>query len=637
MENNLAALEKELEERQQDLQYEALQGDDSERSNTGKSICPPTDHQTENILSLLTGNSSVSVVTLVCLFLMWLHLFCGLSRIKVRMAREFITKILSLARESPLLDDSEYRRIPKDIRTTTKNLSVAPELDEKICCPLCFSLYTPSTAPWVCNYKQTIRARECGENLFNLKTLYRAISDKGQSQNCPSRLANLPPMEIGIPRNIYVTQKLGAWLTWFLKKENIEDEIDAWSQELKASTESKKIQDIQQSPAWKELSWPPDPPTLNNSNALTTEPLNLVFSLFIDWFNPRGNKQAGSQTSMGLLAYNCLNLPPSLRNLVGNVCVAGIIPGPNSPNMSTISHVLAGTVDELLLLEKGFTTRTRRWPNGRMVRVKLLPILGDVVGIHKAAGFASHSANLYCSFCWGKSDDLKEMRIGKLRTAEEVKHTSHLWKQAKTLNRKEEILKSTGVRWSEFNRLPYRDPVLDKPLGMMHNWLEGVLQHHFRFRWGFVVFSKEQKTKIKRKASEAGGEGPSKRLMYRAGEGNAIESEDDADGNDDDINQYCKEVGVDNGSGEGEEGDYGDAELGEGVGGGLFTEVDIDLFRSRMNDIVVPSGVSKMPKNLGESKHGSLRAAQWYSLFAFIIPLLILELYVDDVDKLNPE
>lgn len=154
-------------------------------------------------VQLTDGAIFFSVVNLVSLFLLWLHLF-----IKVRMAREFITHIVKLARECPLLDDSDYHRIPKDIRTITKNHCIAPELDKRICCPVCFSLYQPSTAPWVCTYKQTIRARECGEPLFTVKRLYRAISDKGVGQHTPSRLANLPPIELGIPRNIYVTQKL---------------------------------------------------------------------------------------------------------------------------------------------------------------------------------------------------------------------------------------------------------------------------------------------------------------------------------------------------------------------------------------------------------------------------------------------
>lgn len=157
----------------------------------------------------------------------------------------------------------------------------------------------------------------------------------------------------------------------------------------------------------------------------------------------------------------------------------------------------------------------------------------------------------------------------------------------------------------------------------MHNWLEGVLQHHFRFRWGFVVLSKEQASNVKRRGREMEVGRANKRGMFENSHGNAVSGESEG-----------SESGIDQ---DDEVGDYGDAELGEGVQGGLFTQVDIDLFCSRMLDIVVPKGVSKMPSNLGEAKHGSLRAAQWYSLFAFIIPLVIMELYVDDVEKLDPK
>ncbi|EGG01735.1 uncharacterized protein MELLADRAFT_110771 [Melampsora larici-populina 98AG31] len=49
-----------------------------------------------------------------------------------------------------------------------------------------------------------------------------------------------------------------------------------------------------------------------------------------------------------------------------------------------------------------------------------------------------------------------------------------------------------------------------------------------------------------------------------------------------------------------------------------------------MRDVVIPTGITRLPLNLGETKHGKLKAAQWHSLFAYVIPLIILELYVDD-------
>ncbi|KAG0138869.1 hypothetical protein CROQUDRAFT_55550, partial [Cronartium quercuum f. sp. fusiforme G11] len=289
----------------------------------------------------------------------------------------------------------------------------------------------------------------------------------------------------------YVTQSLSSWLCWFLSKLTIEDEIKKWSEELSQSTTC-KIHDIQQSPAWKEITWPDSPST---GPAL----LNLVFSLFIDWFNPQGNRKRGAQQSFSVLSLNCLNLPPSLRNLIQNTCVAGITPGPNGPDTITVSHVLKALVDNLLLLEQGVEMATRQFPEGRLIRVKLLPLLGDMVGMHKVAGYASHSATLYCSWCWAKSTDIDRIQIWKLRTKEEVIEAANHSKAAVSLNQKDLILKETGVCWSEFIRLTYRNPVTHLPLGIMHNWFEGVLHHHFRFYWGFVLYTNEVKANMKRK------------------------------------------------------------------------------------------------------------------------------------------
>lgn len=132
------------------------------------------------------------------------------------MAREFILRILEVGQKYPILNDMDHRQLPKDIRTTIKSLSISPELHKQICCPTCFSLYQPSTAPWLCTYKKSSKARECGEALFELKGMYQGARDKGKTQKDPSLSKNVSPAEIGHPRNIYVTQKLSSWLQWFL-------------------------------------------------------------------------------------------------------------------------------------------------------------------------------------------------------------------------------------------------------------------------------------------------------------------------------------------------------------------------------------------------------------------------------------
>ncbi|EGG03721.1 uncharacterized protein MELLADRAFT_117259 [Melampsora larici-populina 98AG31] len=101
-----------------------------------------------------------------------------------------------------------------------------------------------------------------------------------------------------------------------------------------------------------------------------------------------------------------------------------------------------------------------------------------------------------------------------------------------------------------------------------------------------------------------------KRPTYEEGGGNAVDSDKDFEDEDE------------------------DEELDSGWNGGLFTEENIKLFRHCMKDIVLPTGITRLPSNLGESKHGKLKASQWHSLFAFIIPLIVLQIYVLDVEDI---
>ena len=91
-----------------------------------------------------------------------------------------------------------------------------------------------------------------------------------------------------------------------------------------------KIVYIQQGSAWKKMCWPTDP---SEAHAI-----NLLFSLFINWFNPQGNKISGKQQSLGLIALNCLDLPHPKRHLICHTYIAGITPGPNALTTNTINH-----------------------------------------------------------------------------------------------------------------------------------------------------------------------------------------------------------------------------------------------------------------------------------------------------------
>lgn len=224
--------------------------------------------------------------------------------------------------------------------------------------------------------------------------------------------------------------------------------------------------------------------------------------------------------------------------------------------------------------------------------------------------------------CWARSGDMDQLQISNFRTSKEVLEAANCWKAAVSLNQKEVLMKETGVRWSEFNRLTYRNPVTHLPIGMMHNWFEGVLHHHFRYRWGFVLYTRDQKLKIKKRRPRGSDEinqarNPQRKIVYEEGGGNTMDVDDEMDHETD-----TSESDV-------------DAELDAGWDGGLFSKAKIKFFRNRMRDLVLPNGISRLPLNLGESNAGSLKAAQWHSLFAYVIPLIIPELYVTDVEQLK--
>ncbi|KAG0139113.1 hypothetical protein CROQUDRAFT_12404, partial [Cronartium quercuum f. sp. fusiforme G11] len=56
-----------------------------------------------------------------------------------------------------------------------------------------------------------------------------------------------------------------------------------------------------------------------------------------------------------------------------------------------------------------------------------------------------------------------------------------------------------------------------------------------------------------------------------------------------------------------------------------------------LKDVVLPTGVTGMPSNLGEASAGTLKAVQWHSLFAYIIPLIVVEIYVTNPEQLKKE
>ncbi|MBW0575990.1 hypothetical protein O181_115705, partial [Austropuccinia psidii MF-1] len=354
----------------------------------------------------------------------------------------------------------------------------------------------------------------------------------------------------------------------------VEEYIDQWANELEAH-DSNSICDVAQGPVWKKLF----------SSDYKGSGLCLGLSLFIDWFNPLKNKLAGRQLSMGIISLNCLNLPPRLRYQTRYTCLAGIIPSPNQPTMITINNILTPLVNELYELNKGLTILTPKYPHGRKVVVKLVTLVGDIVAVHKVAGFKSHSATKFCSWCEINASDRHKLKLGRPRKGRNVLEAAHHWKDMKSAFSREKVAMQTGVRWSELNRLPYWDPVCNIALGVMHNWFEGVLQHHFISRWGFD--SKILNTYENSEASEPLQQLQEEDTRMSIDEELTLESDDENSG---------------------------------------FLSEDLKKrIRDQICEVIVPKGVTRIPPLVGKSQIGKLKASEWNCLFSVYLPMVFTE------------
>jgi hypothetical protein len=185
----------------------------------------------------------------------------------------------------------------------------------------------------------------------------------------------------------------------------------------------------------------------------------------------------------------CLNLPYELRHLVENTFFASIIPPPKEPSVTTITAVSDPIVDRLQSLFHGEIIRTHRHPDGITKRVAVLPVIADLMAIRKVLGFAGVKAHNFCSFCnlCHAEMDCLDPSYWSARIGTNVRQAAVEWQQAQTKVKRKEIFDQHGVRWSALHRLEYRDSVLHTVLGMMHNWIEGILQHHARVKWGIGI------------------------------------------------------------------------------------------------------------------------------------------------------
>lgn len=360
--------------------------------------------------------------------------------------------------------------VPVDVRTVTKRLGLEPEYTLYACCPKCFATYAPigegkaQTWPKLCTHRPTPADQPCGADLL------KPGGDKGQGS---------------APKKQFPLHSLRHWLSQLLAREGVEDLLDkAW--DVPPGCEEEWA-DIMHAPGVREFKGP------DRNTLFSVQPdgtYHLVFSLFIDWFNPFGNKAAGKSHSIGAIYMVCLNLPPEMRYLTENIFLVGIIPGPREPSQEEINHLLRPLIDELLVFwERGVhVSKTAKRPYGYNVLAAVIPLICDLPAARKTAGFSGHSSMNVCSFCDIRKDELNDLdREGwRRKNYEEHVVIARGWRDAPDQHTRELIFEEFGIRWSEMLRLPYWDPTRYTVVDAMHNLYLGELKHHCEKVFGIL-------------------------------------------------------------------------------------------------------------------------------------------------------
>lgn len=373
---------------------------------------------------------------------------------------------------------SVMNSLPKDVRTVASLLGLEPDIVRYACCPKCFAIYPPDLShpddpyPHVCTFQETDKPA-CGSPL-----VYRQI-------HAPTHKKG-PARTTFEPIRVYPYLPLQSWLKDLVTRPALRQYLrSAWQD----TNTSDRWTDIRQAEAFRSFLGP-------DRKLFSEQPdgsYHLIFSLFVDWFNPFGNKKAGKSHSIGGIYLVCHNLPEHLRYRVENMYLAAIIPGPKEPALHQLNHLLRPLIDELLALwYRGIYFSNPTPELSVFVRAAVIPLVCDIPALRKTGGFAGHSSSHFCSFCQLLKDNINDLDRRHWPHYSWQEHLLYAteWLKAPTEARREAVFKAHGLRWSELLRLPYWDPTRFAVVDAMHNLFLGELRHHCRDVWGLNVKDK---------------------------------------------------------------------------------------------------------------------------------------------------
>ncbi|KIK38450.1 hypothetical protein CY34DRAFT_108662 [Suillus luteus UH-Slu-Lm8-n1] len=157
---------------------------------------------------------------------------------------------------------------------------------------------------------------------------------------------------------------------------------------------------------------------------------------------------------------------------------------------STFRQFLGPDDDLLPFWDSGVTfSRTSKYPDGRVVRIALIPIICDLPAAKQVAGFSGVGSKFFCSYCLLPLYDIDNLDRCQWPPRDVEIHRRHAcsYRDAPTLEERQRIFDQFGVRWTELLRLPYWDPISFTVVESMHILYLRILRYHCRVAWRMNV------------------------------------------------------------------------------------------------------------------------------------------------------
>lgn len=384
------------------------------------------------------------------------------------------------------LETDMLNRIPRTISTVLGWLEIDPCLTFVNCCKACFAMYPLALSPERCTHRIAhIPGGPSDSGYANTEIDFAApdssdVSPDFSEKICGERLNRMSRGHKTAVRK-YAFQNLSEWIARLLSRNSVEEWLDESLEESKKPFNPDQIvSDVHQSKIWKEFQGP-------DGKQFTSVSGHLTFAMFVDGINPFGCKQSGHHSSITFVIMICLTLPVRLRFRRENIFLVGIAPGPREPSLEQMNWILRPIVTQLQTLWNPglFLSKTHLYEDGRHIRAALLPFIADIPALRRSLGFPSATANHFCSVCLLKKQSIKnfEQTTWPVRTYQMHKTWAYQARDASSVEKRKEIFKTHGVRYSVLIELKYWDIIKYHVVDSMHNLLLGLCAWHCRRLW----------------------------------------------------------------------------------------------------------------------------------------------------------